>query len=444
MGTLFAYSLKLSLCFILFYIVYKIIFSRETFYRANRLILIGFSLFVLLIPFIELNIGRWHIHDTINRYEAFFTNTSSEYINQYKIGTPALNEKGQNVVSFADERIVPEKTELFANLTLVNIILLLYLVGIVFFLIKIIYPNILIITLICKYKKRKLGRVRLIIHDENYTPFSWMNYIIISRADYIANGKMIIQHELAHVKQFHAIDLVIIKLLTMFQWYNPAMWLIDKELQDIHEYEADSFVIDSGIDAKQYQLLLIKETVGSSLFNSMTNSLNHSKLKKRITMMLKEKSKTQNRWKYLLILPLVAISVATFAYVEIPKDIEGVSSTEINKKNQERKKIEGTWKMVETKNFDQTTNEQSIKLITEDSFVWYRYDAEGNVLTGAGGKYTFENGEYVEQIDFTLPTMKYWKGKKAVVKIEFKDNRMICNGILDGKVQITEEWERVK
>ncbi|WP_160111074.1 M56 family metallopeptidase [Dysgonomonas sp. Marseille-P4361] len=408
------------------------------------MILIGFCLFALLIPFIELNIGRWHIHDTINRYETFLANTSSEYINQYQIGTPALNEKGQNVVPFADERIVPEKTEQFANLTLVNIILLLYLVGIVFFSIKIIYPNILIIRLIYKYKKRKLGKVRLIIHDENYTPFSWMNYIIISRTDYVANGKMIIQHELAHVKQFHAIDLVIIKLLTILQWYNPAMWLIDKELQDIHEYEADSFVIDSGIDAKQYQLLLIKETVGSSLFNSMTNSLNHSKLKKRITMMLKEKSKTQNRWKYLLILPLVAISVATFAYVEIPKGIEGIPSAEINEKNQERKKIEGTWRLVETKNFDQSTNDQSVKLITEDSFVWYRYDADGNVLTGAGGKYTFENGEYVEQIDFTLPTMKYWKGKKAVVKIEFKDNRMICNGVLDGKVNIVEEWERVK
>ncbi len=444
MGVLFTYNLKLSLCFILFYFVYKIIFSRETFYRANRLILIGFCLFALLIPFIELNIGRWHIHDTINRYETFLANTSSEYINQYQIGTPALNEKGQNVVPFADERIVPEKTEQFANLTLVNIILLLYLVGIVFFSIKIIYPNILIIRLIYKYKKRKLGKVRLIIHDENYTPFSWMNYIIISRTDYVANGKMIIQHELAHVKQFHAIDLVIIKLLTILQWYNPAMWLIDKELQDIHEYEADSFVIDSGIDAKQYQLLLIKETVGSSLFNSMTNSLNHSKLKKRITMMLKEKSKTQNRWKYLLILPLVAISVATFAYVEIPKGIEGIPSAEINEKNQERKKIEGTWRLVETKNFDQSTNDQSVKLITEDSFVWYRYDADGNVLTGAGGKYTFENGEYVEQIDFTLPTMKYWKGKKAVVKIEFKDNRMICNGVLDGKVNIVEEWERVK
>lgn len=89
----------------------------------------------------------------------------------------------------------------------------------------------------------------------------------------------------------------------VLHWFNPAVWLLKQELQNVHEYEADESVIAHGVDAKHYQLLLIKKAVGAQRFTSMANSFDHSKLKKRITMMLK-----QNRTLGSLEVPLCASS----------------------------------------------------------------------------------------------------------------------------------------
>ena len=100
-------------------------------------------------------------------------------------------------------------------------------------------------------------------------------------------------------------------------------------MQNIHEFEADETVIKEGVDAKQYQLLLIKKAVGTRLY-SMANSFNHSKLKKRITMMLKEKSNPWARLKYLYVLPLAAIAVTAFARPEISEKVEEISAVKVN------------------------------------------------------------------------------------------------------------------
>ncbi|MCC8155356.1 MAG: hypothetical protein LIP01_14950 [Tannerellaceae bacterium] len=110
--------------------------------------------------------------------------------------------------------------------------------------------------------------------------------------------------------------------MELLHWFNPAIWLIKQELQNIHEYEADEYVLSKGIDKKRYQLLLIEKAVGSQCFASMANSFNHSKLKSRITMMLKSKSNPWARLKYLYILPLSAVVVAAFARPEISRELE--------------------------------------------------------------------------------------------------------------------------
>jgi beta-lactamase regulating signal transducer with metallopeptidase domain len=108
------------------------------------------------------------------------------------------------------------------------------------------------------------------------------------------------------------------------QWFNPAAWLLRQELQNIHEYEADDTVLSQGINAKEYQLLIIKKAVGARLY-SLANSLNHSSLKKRLTMMMKEKSHPWARLKYLYVLPLAAISMVAFAHTEAANNSNGIS-----------------------------------------------------------------------------------------------------------------------
>ena len=122
--------------------------------------------------------------------------------------------------------------------------------------------------------------IHLILTDQPVVPFSWMRTIVISRKDFEESGIEIMTHEMAHIKARHSIDLLISEICILFHWFNPSVWLLRQELQNIHEYEADESVLNQGVDAKRYQLLLIKKAVGcTALTSSMANSFNHSSLK---------------------------------------------------------------------------------------------------------------------------------------------------------------------
>ena len=142
------------------------------------------------------------------------------------------------------------------------------------------------------------------------------------------SGAEILAHEQAHIRAYHSLDMWFAGCCAVLHWFNPAVWLLKQELQNVHEYEADESVIAHGVDAKHYQLLLIKKAVGAQRFTSMANSFDHSKLKKRITMMLKQKSNPWARLKFLYVLPLAAVAVAAFARPEISRRLENISEVE--------------------------------------------------------------------------------------------------------------------
>lgn len=138
---------------------------------------------------------------------------------------------------------------------------------------------------------------------------------MISEADY-GHSQEILLHEVMHLRSWHTLDLLWIQLLLILFWFNPAVWLLKRELQEVHEFEADDGVINNGIDATRYQLLLVKKAVGTRLY-SMANGFNHSKLKNRITMMLKERTNGWARLKLLLFVPVMAGTLYAFARPEV-------------------------------------------------------------------------------------------------------------------------------
>jgi TonB family protein len=152
----------------------------------------------------------------------------------------------------------------------------------------------------------------LVITDDEQAPFSWVKYIIINRKDHDENLQEILTHEQAHIRCRHSIDVLVCDVLCCLQWFNPAMWLLRRELCAVHEYEADKTVLDSGINAKQYQILLIKKAAGGKWY-SIANSFNHSKLKYRITMMSRKKSSGWTMAKALYVLPIAAFAAIAFA-----------------------------------------------------------------------------------------------------------------------------------
>ena len=152
------------------------------------------------------------------------------------------------------------------------------------------------------------GYTLVVTDDERFAPFSWMRYVVISRKDYGNDSSAIVTHELKHIACHHWVDLLIAQAVCIVNWFNPAAWLMRDELMLVHEYQADMAVIDRGHDAQEYQMLLIKKAVGAR-FPSLANSLNHSKLKKRITMMYKAKSGAGRKWKALAMMPVLALAL---------------------------------------------------------------------------------------------------------------------------------------
>jgi len=313
MGILFVYILKSSFCLAVFYLFYRLLLSRETFHRFNRIALLGILLLSCLLPFVEVSVRRpVEMYQTMMTWEQWLLLTDLAGTETHAV------QVQENVVTW------------------IQGLLLVYLFGILFFMLRNIYSLFGLWVLLKSGRREKVSdyvvtvvKAVLIVHEREISPFSWMRYIVISQKDLHENGREILTHELAHIRNRHSWDLFAADICIFFQWFNPAAWLLKQELQNIHEYEADETVINEGVDARQYQLLLIKKAVGTRLY-SMANSFNHSKLKKRITMMLKEKSSPWARLKYLYVLPVAAIAVTAFARPEVSETVEEISAVKVN------------------------------------------------------------------------------------------------------------------
>ena len=354
MGVFFIYILKSSVCLVLFYLFFRLLLSKETFHRFNRMALLGVLFFSLLIPCIEV------------------TTRHQVEVQQAVLSIEQLLLMAELEATPANVGAVQETP----TISWVQIVLLVYLAGILFLVCRNIYSLICLFQLVHSGKHEKLEKgVTLVVHNQKIAPFSWMKYIVISRKDLEENGREILIHEMAHIHHRHSVDLLVADICIFFQWFNPGAWLLKQELQNIHEYEADETVINEGVNAKEYQLLLIKKAVGTRLY-SMANSFNHSKLKKRITMMLKEKSNPWARLKYLYVLPLAAIAVTAFARPEISEKVEEISAVKVN----------DLAEIVETKSEENVVKELVDTTKNKVVVVGYRTEKKDSVLTSGKKK----------------------------------------------------------
>lgn len=316
MGIFIVYIIKCAFCLAFFYLFNRLLLGKETFHKVNRwvwLLLIPVS---IILPFCQLEI--WDLFEK------------------------APNTIAQAGIDFSNIPVVNVATEMdTVNIEMyytVKILIYAYFVGFIFFASLYLYSYIRLFTTILTGKRERLQleehkkavgikkEVYIIMQKKCAVPFSWMNYIFIGEEDLKENGTEILRHELSHIKNGHSYDVMAADILILFQWFNPAAWLLKQALQQVHEFQADETVILSGIHAKNYQLLLIKKAVGKRLF-SMVNSFNHSKLKNRINMMLKEKS---SKWAYLKCLyafPLAAAVVSAYAAPSVSSKLNEVESS---------------------------------------------------------------------------------------------------------------------
>lgn len=354
MGIFIAYMIKSGFCLLLFYLLYKWQLAKETFFRLNRIMLLGFWILAFLLPAIPL--VNWRNTDLPAGLD---------------VNRPVILNSLTNI-SLSAETNIDHQAFIWTWLICTG-----YIVGVVLIASKQLVSWTRLYLLIRRGRHIENGPFHLILIEGNQPPFSWMHYIVLSEKDYRENPTEILTHEMAHIRHHHSWDLLLADVGILLQWFNPAAWLLKQEMQSVHEYEADDAVLAAGIDAKSYQLLLIKKAVGTSRY-TMANSFNHSSLKKRIAMMLKQKSSPWARLKYLYVLPLAALTVVAFARPEISHELEKISSVKISEiipvqeKKEPKRNVE-----VETLARDSVVFEKDMQAIQEKvSAVMEKYQPE--------------------------------------------------------------------
>ena len=283
----------------LLYVVFKLAASRNKMHNANRFVLLGILLSSVVLPFADIPVFRETT--VVPQFEA---------IHEF-IATPQeiLIVPTQNEIT---ETIVETRTPLSA----VNWWLVFYLSVIGLLVVRLAFSMARVLQIIRRAEKQNFRDVILAIVKDFIQPFSFLQHIILSEKDFAENKDIVLAHEYAHIQHKHSVDLIICELFTALFWFNPFMWLLRRELKLIHEYQADEAVLNKGIDAKTYQLLVLKKAVGERRF-ALANNFTQKPILKRIKMMHMKNNKRWTSLKLALFVPVVALLLQAFAKPEL-------------------------------------------------------------------------------------------------------------------------------
>ena len=301
------YDLKVAVMLAVFYMFYRLLLARETFHRVNRIVLLLTAVASFVLPLCVIT-----MHETV----------TVEAVPTIQVGDMMMNAAP-----------IAEPATPWWQILLP----ILFIIGMVATLGNTLWSLFRIISLISKSEKHPQddGTIICVTGNADMAPFSWMLYIVMNRSDYEEHNETILAHERGHIRLHHSWDLLLVDTLTAFQWFNPAIWMLRSDLRAIHEYEADGEVLSQGINARQYQYLLITKAASIGGY-SLANGISHSTLKNRINMMLHKKSNPTRLLKLIALIPIVAVALAVnaetvtdYVYGE-PETLQPVKKGKVN------------------------------------------------------------------------------------------------------------------
>ena len=292
MGSFVVYILEWTLCLSAFLLLYKMCFSGSTFHRFNRYFLLGSVVLSALLPLIHI--------------------TTSEQMEPIAYNAQFAMQNAQLAIDNAQFTMqdVTTASQVSLSQRLFIVLAFTYFLYIAIQAVGWLRSLVKMMLFLRGKRSRRVGRwIRLVVHNEEYGPFSWMNYIVISDKENGFGRRASMHHELSHIRLLHPLDLVFILLCTLV---NPVCWLIMKEIKVVHEYEADDEVINHyHIRSREYQRLLIQRTVGAEAY-ALACSFNLN-IKKRIIMMKKKQSTWWRMTWIAVTLPLVGLALTAFS-----------------------------------------------------------------------------------------------------------------------------------
>jgi len=292
MNTLFIYMVKTAAYMIAFYLVYSLMLSRDTSYVRNRV-------FILISLAASLILPLFTLHTLKPMNIQFFGKFLSDVF---------ITAKSNGSETLASQTTIPE---------LLQIIYTVYLGGVIVLTLKLFIDLLNLAFLIIRQKN--VGSRIIRFHGFNTSGFSAMGYIFINTRLSPEEAGEIIRHEQNHLEKNHFIDIVFIEIVKAFQWFNPVVYLFNRSLRAIHEYQADQGCLSSGVPMVNYQSLLISQVFKSRAFNLTNSFSNPSLIKKRMIMMTKKRTAAIASLKLFIAIPVVGlVFLAISAYKEIP------------------------------------------------------------------------------------------------------------------------------
>lgn len=283
MEALLTYTWRVAACLAVAWLFFRLLLGRETFCHLNRLVVLALLVLSFLLPLCVITVRR----EVPIPYEVW--------------------------VHATEVRLAAAPVSAAAPFPWAALLGGLYLAGVLAAACRMAWSLAAVVRVIRRGRRERLADgVVLVRTPQPVTPFSWGRYVVLAETEPAEEVATILLHERAHVRLHHTWDLLFADLAGCLQWFNPAVWLLRRELCAIHEYEADRAVLEAGTDARAYQLLLVRRAVGTQAFVA-ANNFNHSKLQNRIAMMLKKRSSRWTAARALLILPLTAVALGAFA-----------------------------------------------------------------------------------------------------------------------------------
>ena len=295
MNDILIYSLKSALVLVMLYMPYILMLRKERFFRTNRIMLLSILFFSLVLP--ACNFSKLAI--------------SSESVVQVTRPIYVQMHEEQAMSNSSTPIVVQTQSEFFNRKMLLPFILILGIM--VMALIRLLQMVNMqsVVKRGCLWSK-EIDDCTIYCHAGDVSPFSWMKSIVINEKDYKENGHQIILHEQGHILCHHSLDILLLTLVQTLQWWNPLVYIFGNSLRDVHEYEADNYVLKAGVNLQEYQTLLISKALGTGTY-VFANNFKHSLIKNRITMMMK---KNTSKWAYgktFYLLPFVALALCVFA-----------------------------------------------------------------------------------------------------------------------------------
>jgi beta-lactamase regulating signal transducer with metallopeptidase domain len=283
--------------------LYRTMMRKETSFSVNRAILLSIVVFSTIIPLLTLPLVR---QLPLNKeITSVFERTSSKpelfpVQQRIEISTTPLTEKS----ALAELKTI-------GNFSIRELIQYTYLIGLSISLFFLFIGFVRIFSLSRNARWIKTEGYKVLIVDRDISAFSFSRYVILSKTDYEEHQITLLAHEQAHIRLFHFYDLALLGFAKIVHWFNPFIYLLLNDLKEIHEFQADDYTLTKGIDATQYQLLIIQKGVGSQRF-ALANSFNYCQIKKRIAMINKQKTRKAWNWKVATFLPMLALLLMAF------------------------------------------------------------------------------------------------------------------------------------